>query len=62
VAAKSFNMFYERRDTDDGDYVYDHTTLIYLVDPDERFAKALTGDAGAQQIAEALAMSMSAKR
>ena len=62
VAAKSFNMFYERRDPDDGDYVYDHTTLIYLVDPDGRFAKALTGDAGAQQIAEALAMSMSAKR
>ena len=62
VAAKSFNMFYERRDPDDGDYVYDHTTLIYLVDPDGRFVKALAGDAGAQQIAEALAMSMSAKR
>ena len=62
VAAKSFNMFYERRDTDGGDYVHDHTTLIYLVDPDGRFVKALAGDAGAQQIAEALAMSMSAKR
>jgi len=62
VAAKSFNMFYERRDPDDGDYVYDHTTLIYLVDPDGRFVKALASDAGAQQIAEALAMSMSAKR
>ena len=44
-------MFYERRDTDGGDYVYDHTTLIYQVDPDGRLAKALTGDAGAQQIA-----------
>jgi len=55
-------MFYERRDTDGGDYVYDHATLIYLVDPDGRFAKALAGDSGAQQIAEALAMSMSAKR
>ena len=62
VAAKSFNMFYERRDTDGGDYVHDHTTLIYLVDPDGRFVKALASDAGAQQIAEALAMSMSAKR
>jgi len=62
VAAKSFNVFYERRDTDDGGYAYDHTTLIYLVDPDGRFVRALTGDAGAQQIAEALAVSMRARR
>jgi protein SCO1/2 len=62
MAAKSFKVFYERRDTDDGGYVYDHTTLIYLVDPDGRFVKALAGDAGAQQIAEALAVSMRAKR
>ena len=62
VAAKSFNAFYERRDTDDGGYVYDHTTLIYLVDPEGRLVKALSGGAGAQQIAEALAVSMSTKR
>ena len=62
VAAKSFNVFYERRDADDGGYVYDHTTLIYLVDPDGRFVKALSGDAGAQQIAEVLAVSMRARR
>ena len=62
VAAKSFNVFYERRDTDDGGYAYDHTTLIYLVDPDGRFVRALTGDAGAQQIAEPLAVSMRAGR
>ena len=62
VAAKSFNVFYERRDTDDGGYVYDHTTLIYLVDPEGRLVKALSGGAGAQQIAEALAVSMRTKR
>ena len=54
VAAKSFKVFYERRDTDDGGYVYDHTTLIYLVDPDGRFVRALAGNADAQQIADAL--------
>jgi cytochrome oxidase Cu insertion factor (SCO1/SenC/PrrC family) len=62
VAAKSFNVFYERRDADDGGYAYDHTTLIYLIDPDGRFVKSLAGDAGAQQIAEALAVSMRARR
>jgi protein SCO1 len=55
AAAKSFNVFYERRDTDDGGYVYDHTTLIYLVDPRGKFVKAIAGSAGAQQIADALA-------
>jgi hypothetical protein len=62
VAAKSFNVFYERRDTDDGGYVYDHTTLIYLVDSDGRFVRALAGNADCQQIAVALAAAMTAKR
>lgn len=61
TAAKSFNVFYERRDTDDSGHVYDHTTLIYLIDPDGRFRKAITGDAGAQQIADTLAALMKAK-
>ena len=62
MAAKSFNVFYERRDMDDGGYVYDHTTLIYLVDPEGKFVKAIAGNAGAQQIADALAAAMMAKR
>ena len=62
AAAKSFKVFYERRDTDDGGYVYDHTTLIYLVDPDGNFVSALAGSADAQQIADALAATMAAKR
>ena len=62
LATKSFNVFHERRDTDDGGYVYDHTTLIYLVDPDAKFVKAIAGGAGAQQIADALAAAMTAKR
>jgi protein SCO1/2 len=61
MAAKRFNVFYERRDTDDGGHVYDHTSLIYLIDPDGRFLKAIAHDAGAQQIADTLAMLMKAK-
>jgi protein SCO1/2 len=59
VAAKSFNVFYERRDTDDGGYVY---ALVYLVDPDGRFVRALAGNADAQQIADALVAAMAAMR
>jgi protein SCO1 len=62
AAAKSFNVFYERRDTDDGGYVYDHTTLIYLVDPQGKFVKAIAGSTGAQQIADALAAAMTVRR
>jgi protein SCO1/2 len=62
VAAKSFKVFYERRDTDDGGYVYDHTTLIYLVDPDGRFMRALAGNADAQQTVDALVAAMAATR
>jgi protein SCO1 len=54
-AARSFKIFYERRATDDGGYAYDHTTLIYLIDTGGKFVKALAGDAGAQEIADALA-------
>lgn len=61
MAAKRFNVFYQRRDTDDGGYAYDHTTLIYLIDADGRFAKALAGNAGAQQIADTVATLMKAK-
>jgi protein SCO1/2 len=61
LAAKSFNVFYERRDTDDGGYVYDHTSLIYLIDPDGRFLKAIAHNAGAQQIAHSLAALMKTK-
>jgi protein SCO1/2 len=57
-AARSFKIFYERRDTDDGGYAYDHTTLIYLIDADGKFVKAFTGDSGAQEIADALASLM----
>jgi protein SCO1/2 len=54
AAAKSFNVFYERNDTDDGNYTYDHSSYIYLIDPGGRLALALTSDRGSEQIATAL--------
>jgi protein SCO1/2 len=57
-AAKSFHVFYERQDTDNGSYSYDHSTFIYVVDPDGNFAKAITGEGGSKQIADALSALM----
>jgi protein SCO1/2 len=57
-AAKSFHVFYERQDTDNGSYSYDHSTFIYVVDPDGKFAKASTGEGGSKQIADALSALM----
>jgi protein SCO1/2 len=62
LAAKSFHVFYERQDTDDGNYVYDHSRFVYLVDPDGKFAEAIASEGGGKQIADALAGLMKAGR
>jgi protein SCO1/2 len=62
AAARAFHVFYERNDTDDGNYLYDHSAFIYLVGPDGKFANALAGDAGAKPIADALSALMTAGR
>lgn len=54
LAAKSFHVFYERQDNDDGTYSYDHSAFIYLVDPDGKFAEAIGAGADSRQIADAL--------
>jgi protein SCO1/2 len=59
AAAKSFNVFYERHDTDDGNYTYDHSSYLYLVDPGGQLVEALGSDRGSEQIAAALLSLMS---
>jgi protein SCO1 len=60
LAAKSFNVFYERQDTNDGSYLYDHSLFIYLIDRDGKFVKAITSEGGSRQIADALSAVMNA--
>lgn len=59
-AARSFHVFYERQDTDDGHYSYDHSAFIYVIDPDGKFAKAITSEGGSKQIADAVSALMNA--
>jgi protein SCO1/2 len=61
-AAKSFHVFYERRETDDGGYSYDHSAFVYVVDPDGRLVKVMTGEGGSLQIAETLSALIDTKR
>jgi protein SCO1/2 len=53
-AAKSFHVIYERQDTDEGGYTYDHSAFSYLVDPGGKFAKAIASESGGKQIADIL--------
>ncbi len=59
AAAKSFNVFYERHDADDGNYTYDHSSYLYLVDPGGKLVEAFGSDRGSEQIATALLSFMS---
>ena len=59
AAAKSFNVFHERHDTDDGNYTYDHSSYLYLVDPGGRLVEALGSDRSSEQIVAALLSLMS---
>jgi protein SCO1/2 len=62
AAAKSFHVFYERNDADDGNYSYDHSTFIYLVDPNGKLAKTITDAGGSKGIADELLALMTAGR
>jgi protein SCO1 len=61
-AAKSFHVFYERHENDDGSYTYDHSAFIYVVDPAGKFARAVTDEGGSKQLADALFTLMSGAR
>jgi len=61
TAAKEFHVFHERHDNDNGGYSVDHSASVYLIDPEGRLAKAITGDGGSKQIAAALSALMNAK-
>lgn len=62
AAARSFNVFYERNDTDNGNYTYDHSSFIYLVDPTGKLAKAVISDRGSKLIAADLLVLMNGAR
>jgi protein SCO1/2 len=61
AAAKALRVFYERRDLENGTYLYDHSAYIYLIDPEGKLAKAINADEGRQTVTETLSALMTAR-
>ena len=52
--AKEFQVFYERHKTDDGSYLMDHTSLIYVMNPRGQFVRLFPGDMTGERMAQYL--------
>lgn len=52
--ARRFHAFYRLRNTGGGQYTVDHSSFIYVFDPDGKFAALLPGDTHADALADAL--------
>lgn len=53
-AAKSFHVFYRMRSIGHGQYAVDHSSYVYVFDPQGRFVKLLAPDAPGHKIAQDL--------
>jgi len=51
VAAKSFHVYYQARALGNGQYSYDHSGFIYLIDDKGKFVELLTGNLPGHNIA-----------
>jgi len=49
-AAKAYRIFYQKHPEAGGDYSVDHSSLIYVMDPDGRFAASLDSEANSAQM------------
>jgi protein SCO1 len=54
AAAKEYRVFYASRSLGNDDYVIDHSSFIYVIDPRGRFMRLLTGDLPGHQMADEL--------
>jgi protein SCO1 len=57
--AKEFQVYYERHKTDDGSYLMDHTSLVYVMNPRGQFVRLFPGDMSGDRMAQYLAELMS---
>jgi protein SCO1/2 len=53
-AAKAYRVYYAEQAEPGGNYSLDHSSVIYVIDPQGRFAASLAGDAAPVQMAERL--------
>jgi protein SCO1/2 len=53
-AAKSYRVYYAKHPEAGGDYSMDHTSVIYVMDPQGRFTASFTHESSPEEIAERL--------
>ena len=53
-AAKSYRVYYAKHPEAGGDYSKDHTSIIYVMDPQGRFTASFTHESSPEEIAERL--------
>ena len=58
AVARAYGVIYERQDIDGGDYLYNHTSYIYLMDRTGKFIEAFAGDAAHAKIMQRLSQVM----
>jgi protein SCO1 len=54
AAAQEFHVYYRVRQLGNNEYVVDHSSFIYLIDPNGAFVRLLTGDLPGHQLADEL--------
>lgn len=59
AAAQEFHVYYRVRQLGNNEYVVDHSSFIYLLDPNGAFVRLLTGDLPGHQLADELRKLMS---
>jgi protein SCO1/2 len=59
TAAHEFHVYYRVRQLGNNEYVVDHSSFIYLLDPNGTFVRLLTGDLPGHQLADELRKLMS---
>jgi protein SCO1/2 len=52
--AQGYGVIYQRDDGDKGGYLYEHTSYVYVMNPEGRFIEAIAGDADGGTIARRL--------
>ncbi len=54
AAARAYKVYYAKAPSEEGDYVMDHSAILYLMGPDGRYIRHFTHGDGADEIAAAL--------
>ncbi|MBV9522823.1 MAG: SCO family protein [Alphaproteobacteria bacterium] len=54
-AARSYRVFYQKAKQADGEYLMDHSSIVYLMDRDGRYLAHFGGEETAEQMAAAIA-------